>query len=712
MEVREKSPELKTVPLRIPGLIQNHLTVYLCYLVGAVGFTWPLMPNLSGKVISAVGGDVWQHMWHIWWARYSIFEQFSNPYYTYKLYHPTGVNLFFQTLNLPTGIMSTPLQYLFGLTAAFNLAILLGVALAGYTAYLLGRYVTGSAVAGLVAGTVYTFSPLESTNINQGQLEQITIGWFPLFILFFLKVMRRDPRPRLNLVIAALLLVLVSLVTWYQALFAWGFCGLYLLYNLVIDKSWRERGKTLGWFVAMFGLYALLISPILIPTVLSTRDGLNAPEQTLLTVAYNSSALKGFVGPGPGWNVFGAGSGFKENYLGYVALALGIFGLVGNFRKYWFWAVVIGFFIILSLGPALQVSYNPNLTQTDFDQSLPLPARLLYSLPIVNISRVPVRFLLVVMLALGILAGLGVARLQTWLSKVGRGNPAPTYIKFGVPVLAIGLILLEFFPFGRTLESTSVPAFYNQLDKNGGYAILEMPDKSVSRGMYYQTIHQVPLIAGYTSRPVAYKLDDVPGIRQLRFLRLPAYQYDIIDLNTLANTPYVLRYYNIRYLILHESALKTEPINRVLRATIGTDQACFVDQPGDTQVYCPPINLENKITATQMLLSLGDGWLDRKVISQTEIQRTTTGNDSQLVIFNPAKEAISVEISAPVQSVEQAANLQLWLDNKFVSETKTTTQMQPVRFTLTVQSGLNVLSFRPASGKNQQFTFGLIKIES
>jgi hypothetical protein len=432
-------------------------------------------------------------------------------------------------------------------------------------------------------------------------------------------------------------------------------------------------------------------------------------EQPLLTVAYNSSTLKGFFAPGPNplWDIAGLSSEgsniYKETYLGYVGLALAGVGLAVAFRKYWFWLMVGLFFIVLSLGPALQFSYNPNLTQSDFDKLLPMPARLLYSLPLLNVSRVPVRFGLLVLLALGILAAVGISYIQSRLGKT-------PWQKLALPALAGLLVFLEFLPGGRTLVDTSIPDFYKNLDKNGNYAVFEMPDRAVSKGMYFQTEHKAPLVSGYTSRAVAYALENVPGLRELRALRLTAqYQRDIIDLSSLSNTPYAFYYYNIRYLIMHPTYLRGESYQEVLNATLGQRKPCYESAPDDLVVWCfPPTEEPKSYNAGQLMFALGDGWQGRRILANGEVQRDMAGPESQLVVFNPARTSMQVELSVPVRS-GKSTNLQIRRDGSVLAEAIAGTDFAPLTFKVSLNPGLNVLTFR-ASDSSTPVTFGLIKV--
>ena len=98
--------------------------------------------NLT-TAIPGDGFDGWQNYWNQWWIKQALVDRLANPLFTDMLYHPTGVSLYFHTLNPFNGITTLPVQLAFGLIPAYNAVVLLSWVLAGYGMFLLTRWVMG-----------------------------------------------------------------------------------------------------------------------------------------------------------------------------------------------------------------------------------------------------------------------------------------------------------------------------------------------------------------------------------------------------------------------------------------------------------------------------------------------------------------------------------------------------------------------------------------
>jgi hypothetical protein len=159
-------------------------------------FTWPLLLNFSDHVISAGGsGDIWAHLWNIWWMKQSLTALHTSPFYTDYIFYPDGVSLRFHALNQLGGLISIPLQALFGLIPAFNILVLFNLTMAGFGAYLLARYVLTLISPDLeppllpciAAGIAFAYSAGEASFVRLGQLELMSIEWLPFGVLFLLR---------------------------------------------------------------------------------------------------------------------------------------------------------------------------------------------------------------------------------------------------------------------------------------------------------------------------------------------------------------------------------------------------------------------------------------------------------------------------------------------------------------------------------------------
>ena len=135
-------------------------------------------------------------------------------------------------------------------------------------------------------------------------------------------------------------------------------------------------------------------------------------------------------------------------------------------------------FALFALGPHLLVAGN--------DTGVPLPYDLLNRLPFLGAGRVPLRFTLLVSLALAVLAGFGLTAL--WNMIASERYRAGV---FAILTLSL-LVLLELFGIPRTLISTAIDPFFATIAAEGGEgandAVLELPyDANVPPAMYDQT---------------------------------------------------------------------------------------------------------------------------------------------------------------------------------------------------------------------------------
>ena len=125
------------------GLV--HLAALCGYLLLTVVMTWPLATHLT-TAIPGDGFDGWQNYWNLWWVKVALVDKLTNPLITDMLYHPTGVSLYFHTLNPINGLSTLPVQLSAGLIPAYNAVVFIAWVLSGYGVFLLTRWVLGVAL--------------------------------------------------------------------------------------------------------------------------------------------------------------------------------------------------------------------------------------------------------------------------------------------------------------------------------------------------------------------------------------------------------------------------------------------------------------------------------------------------------------------------------------------------------------------------------------
>ncbi len=189
-----------------------HLLVLGGYLLATLLFTWPLATNLT-TAIPGDSFDGWQNYWNQWWIKQALIDRLVWPLHTDILYAPTGVNLYFQTLNPFNGLATLPIQLTGGLIAAYNAVVFLSWVLGGYGMFLLARWVIGQrrtgsrtcrdlqlpgTLAAFVAGLVYTLSPFHMAHLL-GHMQVMSLEWLPFYILYLLRAIQPEPKPAMPL---------------------------------------------------------------------------------------------------------------------------------------------------------------------------------------------------------------------------------------------------------------------------------------------------------------------------------------------------------------------------------------------------------------------------------------------------------------------------------------------------------------------------------
>lgn len=258
------------------------------------------------------------------------------------------------------------------------------------------------------------------------------------------------------------------------------------------------------------------------------------------------------------------GSNDRTVYIGYVVIALSLYGIWKTKSKYKFWIAIFVLFWLLSLGPYLKV--NNNVT------SIPGIYLLYHAIPVINGIREPARFYLVALLAASLLASVGVKEL---LEKLSNTKKDTVYVYSVVSIICIIFIVESFgipIPGNQNITLTPyAPHILRQLPKvvaNQSFLVLPSPyiPTYIYGGVadYYTTVMQMPLVGGYISRTTYLNVlseYDIPYVQDATYLATydnrsfytPPYSspinenYSLISLNT-------LRDYNVSYIIIENNA--------------------------------------------------------------------------------------------------------------------------------------------------------------
>jgi hypothetical protein len=404
----ERSPTIGPVesPAEWRPLARTEWPAYLALVLATLAFFWPMIRPLGARQY-IVEGDFSRQFYPFrafeareWWSgRIPLWNPDMFGGHPFQADVQTAV---FYPLALANALLNGWHTFPF---AALEAEVVLHTFLAGLFTYWLARYLTGSRLAGLVAGFAFAFGGFITSYPAQQLPVLETAIWLPLIILFLDLAVGPPVRWR-YLVLAGLAFGLSFLAGHSQTTLFIGYATEgYLLWRL-----WRAgaprfaaAGSLLLYPLIAAGLSAIQLLPTLAFVPYSTRDQLPYADAA---VGYSPSALWEVLVPL--WH------GEKALSIGVVALALAVIGAWASGREplaYWTAAGLVA--IPLSLGGAT-----------------PLFWVLYHVAPGWNLFRDQERAIYVFSFAGAVLAGRGVAALQ-------RGGLSGSLTRWIAPTLAV-----------------------------------------------------------------------------------------------------------------------------------------------------------------------------------------------------------------------------------------------------------------------------------
>ncbi len=681
------------------------LLVVTGYGALAMLFAWPLPLYLSERAVLARGSDFYPHIWNLWWVKFSLLTLHTNPYYTDYLHYPSGQSLVYHVVDPLNGVLSIPLQAGFGLLAAFNLLRLAHIVFSATAAYALCRVLGLPRPAAWVGGALFAMCPVAATSFDLGQLVEISMGWIPLYILCLIKGLGNKalglPAGGWGWLLGATLSLAASaLSTWYFFTALVLFTVLYVVWE--IGSVWIQRKRLvtadgrqsidderrtaeeeqaeiasrrpssivrrLVVRAAAIGAGAgLILSPLIIAMVLESAKGGDYLVSPLSTIIANSADLISLFLPMPARyndaaiNPHGGNPALGWTVIALVAVALATRKRIrdregGNEQlrrgHIYFWLAVAVVFALLAMGPHLLVWGN--------DTGVPMPYFLLNKVPFLGAARVPLRFILVVSLALSVLAAFGLVS----LAKLVRHSRVKAVLFAVIGILAA----IELVGIPRTLITPTIHPFFQSIaasDTEGLHeAVMELPVAvRVPPSMLVQTVHQHPILLAYTARKYPYPwFDATPGIAQLSRSEagaLSGLEPDIVT-PTIADTALAaFDYYGVRYIAIYTTGNSglDDRVSEAADALFGKHNIAPLIHDATLTVYkIPPQSRSGP------LVGLGDGWYGTE--SAGERRWRWTDGHAWVQVKNPIERAMPVRVRLAAYTNTEPRTMLITLDGQ------------------------------------------------
>jgi hypothetical protein len=554
-----------------------YLRTTLCSLLVAIFVVWPLPLEMTSSISGHPGNDTWNHIWGHWWVYESIISG-EIPIYTDLLSYPKGGTLYF--IDTIQAILMSPIQMILGLVFAYNLLIILQIALSGFAAFLLSYRICFDEKSSYIALFVFELSPHLLGQAYNGISETVCAGWLPLTLWALINLLH-NPTKKSALWLGFLGGICV-LSSWYYGLFAILVSFIYMIWSYIRQKwlyNWLEIFKSIS--ISIFIAGSFIIFPFLFfQQSLNAEDALvrrdpEFVEQSLIN--HNITDLLAFFNPtkqpSPDLlNLYGEEL-IIVIYIGWIAIFLSLYALftLRNSRDLEPWILVLLIFFLFSLGPYLNIGGEYVLWGS---KKIPLPFLVLYKIfPVFDRISHPFRFVTGVQLSIAILASCGTRQLL--LQKHQNKN-----IVFSMIAFLCSCITLEYVYFSPAhlpvpRSESRISSIYDDMEEG---AVLDLPMTlpNLERAVYvyHQTKHKNPVPWGLND-PMPMYLQQNPFTKILILLegtraynRTPRYpELDIvIGLHRLYKDGF-------RSIVVHEDfypEFKRTQVIQLLDALVGT----------------------------------------------------------------------------------------------------------------------------------------------
>jgi hypothetical protein len=503
----KSAPPGTVYPPSKSGALRFHVASFAVCLAGAIVFTLPTSLSPRSGLLG-YSGDNFQHAWFLWYFARAV-TNLHNPFYTNLIYYPATVNLSWSTLDPLAGLLALPLSVTLGPVAAYNLSIILQLALGAFFARLLCLRICRNEMAALIGGMCFGFSPFLMAHAL-GHLSLVTVFPIPLFLIALDNLLSARNSNWKQGVLVGLVLFLTALSHYNYTVMCLMLMAAVVIIRLAVEgpglavRTW----KSFGW---AGGTFLLLFSPIL--GMLLGRSADRPGPRPLDHVQQYSADVFGFLVPS--WNHMLLGhfakglneqlfvAGFEGTvYASPVILCFAVLGFWKRREINGSWgiqaAIISVCFYLLSLGPALRFFGR----QT----ALPGPAALLYHYPSVRFLSAPARFQVITALCLAILCSIGLASLLQDFDKKWQQRAIPTA---AAAFLLLDLLTLPFptssiadpawSPESATSPERCVLPLALQKGTIVTFPLIEWPYSMKSTWMQVADQGRYPLVDGYLS---------------------------------------------------------------------------------------------------------------------------------------------------------------------------------------------------------------------
>jgi hypothetical protein len=471
--------------------LRGHWLAVAVFLALPVLHTWPLATNPAGLSLND-NGDAQLNEWILAWV---VHQLPRDPAHLFdgNIFYPARDTLAFSEPLIVPAIIAAPVFWLGGSPVlAYNLLLLAGFTLTALATYALVLSWTADRPAALVAGALFAFNTHTLTRLPH--LQAIHAYGLPLALLFADRLMRQ-PRMR-DAFCLAIAMSLMVYTSGYLVVFAIVALAVALI---VRTADWWGRRRAV---LAGFALAAITTAVVALPVAIPYRRV--AVEQGMVrsveSVRQFSATASGYLAATGRVHLSTWSERFYDNpvdtfFPGIVAALLTAFCVASTLRKRSRAPLVVMLVCIGATGFVLSLGLQT-----------PVYAWLFAAFPPMQGLRAAARFGILFLLAIAVLAGIGLAALRQ-----AHGRPGWSGAWAAAVLVLVTLEALRAPIAYRRFEG--IPRIYALLATEPSPVVLAetpfYPGHAAFLGAEYvlnSTAHWRPLMNGYSGyTPASYR---------------------------------------------------------------------------------------------------------------------------------------------------------------------------------------------------------------
>lgn len=511
--------------------LRHTSVVALGFAVLTIVLAYPVSIHPATRLLGD-NPDTHLFLWTIAWDAHALVAQ-PLSFFDANIYYPYSGTLAYSENLLGSGLLAAPIIWLTGnLVLALNFVQLASCVLCGLGAYVLARRLGISRAGAVLSGIVFLAAPPRFFRI--GQLHLTAVQWVPFSLAYLHSYL--DHGRRRDLGIAAGFFTLQALTSGHGAIFLVVSIVALLAYRialgepLAIAKRIRDFGVAglllLAPLVWLFAPYRAAQAEVGLKR--SLENWLPSPSSYLATPSHLHQYVRALI----------TGTNFNDTADAWL-----------------FPGVTVVIFAALALLPSKTTGPGDWRARLRCNSGvfyvllallavwlfLPPPLGLwphLYALPGLNFIRVPSRFMILAMLALGVAMGAGFDRVFSAVRTPMRAAAA----------VAVGMLLIAEYasmPLYNVPFAVEIPAIDRWLNTQPKpFAIAEVPvpspgdlgayERQQTMAMLHSTAHWQKTIHGYSGiRPALHQrlnreLTAFPDETSLRSLRDLGVRYVVV----------------------------------------------------------------------------------------------------------------------------------------------------------------------------------------